>query len=179
MKYFKQVLFIAACAVVASAAHCAVAQTNNAAAKIGVYDSRALAYAHFCSPEYQQQLSNEVRTARLAKRNGDQAQFEKLSHALAEKQRVIHREGFSTAPATEALAFLQSRLPDIQKQAGVSALVSKWDTNTLKQYSSATQMDVTDLLVQQFQLTDKQLKTVTALQKHPPVSLEEIDKMKD
>jgi hypothetical protein len=145
--------------------------------RIGVYDSRIVAYAHFWAPEFQRQLKEKSKAGTAAKSAGDQAQFNKLSKELANEQQRIHREVFSIAPADEAMATLKPRLADIQKQASVSALVSKWDKQALGSYKSAQQVDVTDLFVREFKLEPKQLKTIEEIKKQKPVPLDKIDKL--
>lgn len=152
---------------------------STSAQRIGVYDSRAVAYAHFWSPEHQQWLKERMKDAKAAKAAGKQAQFEKLSKEMADEQKRIHREAFSTAPAEQAMAAIKPRLPEIQKQANVSAIVSKWDKEALSSFKSAEQVDVTDLLVAEFKLEPKQLKTVDEIKKQKPVPLDQTDKMHD
>jgi len=152
-------------------------ENNTTAQRIGTYDSRVVAYAHFWAPEQQKQLKDKAEVARAAKSAGDTAQFKKLSKEMSDLQEKLHRQVFSTAPADEAMAALASRLPEIQKQASVSALVSKWDQQALGSYKSAQQVDVTDLLVREFKLDAKQLKTVEEIKNQKPVPLEKIEKL--
>jgi hypothetical protein len=182
MKY-KHIITLATIFAHAAALFVVRAETtneNNASVqRIGVYDSRVVAYAHFCTSEHQQWLKEKANAAKAAKAAGDQAQFDKLSKEMADEQRRIHREGFSTAPADQAMAALKPRLPEIQKQASVSVLVSKWDKEKLGTFKSAQQVDVTDMLVAEFKLDPKQLNTVEAIKKQKPVPLDKIDKMQD
>ena len=135
------------------------AETNAVAARVGVYDSRAVVYAWFSSDANMAKLKAEVAAAQAAKASGDNAKLKELSTALRAKQDQIHRELFSTAPADEALAEIKGRLPEIEKAAGVSALVSKWDARLSNDFKGAEQVDVTDQLVNAFITpTDKQLK---------------------
>jgi len=145
--------------------------TNAAPDRIGVYDSRAIAYAVFWGEDFQRQLREQNQAAKAARDRGDTELFQKLDKALAEQQQKIHQQVFSTAPATEALRVLQGRLPEIQKQAGVSRLISKWNTPELKQYPSAEHVDVTDALLSEFKLTDKHLKVIEAIRSKEPVPL--------
>lgn len=179
MKYKKLIAVVTILANVASASLLRAGATdeNSASAqRIGVYDSRVVAYAHFWTAEQQQQLKEKAELAKAAKSAGDTAQFNKLNKEMSELQDKLHREVFSTAPAEEAMSALKSRLPEIQKQASVSTLVSKWDKQTLATYKSAQQVDVTDLLVRDFKLDAKQLKTVDQIKKQKPVPLDKIDK---
>jgi hypothetical protein len=152
-------------------------ESNASAQRIGIYDSRVVAYAHFWTAEHQKQLKDKIEAGKAAKSAGDPAQFNKLSKELADEQEKIHREVFSIAPADEAMAALKARLPEIQKQASVSVLVSKWDNQTLGSYKSAQLVDVTDLLVREFKLEPKQIKTIEEIKKQKPVPLDKIDKL--
>jgi hypothetical protein len=180
MKYKQLIVMVTILAIVpgASQVRAAAAEENNASVqRIGIYDSRVVAYAHFWTAEHQQQLKEKRGAGKAAKAAGDLAQFNKLSKEMAAEQERIHREVFSTAPAAEAMAALQPRLAEIQKQASVTALVSKWDTQALASYKSAQQVDVTDLLVHEFKLEPKQMKTIEEIKKQKPVPLDKIDKL--
>jgi len=153
------------------------AVTNAVPVRIGVYDSRAVAYAHFWSEPFQSKLKEQMAAARAAKQAGDTARFNELATALRVEQDRIHRQGFSTAPADDALAALKGQIPEIEKQAGVIALVSKWDEAELKKHPNAEQVDVTGQLVREFNPTEKQLKMIADLQKQKPLSLEKCDEL--
>lgn len=151
---------------------------TNAPPAIGIYDSRAIAYAHFWSPENQRALQQEMSAARAAKQAGDTNKLEALAAKLRAKQDQAHRQVFSTAPVDDALAAIKDRLPEFQKKAGVAALVSKWDEATLKKYQDAKTIDVTDQLVREFiQPTDQQLKTISSIEKSEPLSLEKCEEL--
>ncbi|HXR04564.1 MAG TPA: hypothetical protein VN836_07635, partial [Verrucomicrobiae bacterium] len=122
------------------------AETNTAPPRIGIYDSRAVAYAHFSTAEHLQRI-NQATQAALAARDARQTNhFKELAAGLRQEQDEIHREIFSTAPATDAMTALKDRVPEIKKETGVGALVSKWDDAALKKYPDAEQVDVTDRL---------------------------------
>jgi hypothetical protein len=151
--------------------------TNSTPVRIGVYDSRAVAYAQFWSESFQSKLKEQMAAARVAKQAGDTARFNELATALHVEQDRIHRQGFSTAPADDALAALKGQIPEIEKQAGVIALVSKWDEAALKKYPNAEQVDVTGQLAREFKPTEKQLKVIADIQKQKPLSLEKCDEL--
>jgi len=151
-------------------------ETNTMPGRVGIYDSRAVSYAWFCSAEHQRQLKALTEQARAAQAAGETNRFQTLAADLRRQQDQIHREGFSTAPPDEALAEIKSRIPEIEKQAGVAALISKWDDAALKKYSGTASVDVTDLLVREFiQPTEKQSETISALEKSKPLPLDQCD----
>jgi hypothetical protein len=146
--------------------------------RIGVYDSRAVAYAHFWSEPYQKTLRERMIAAKAAKEAGDTVKYKEYETVVRAEQEQNHRQVFSVAPATEAIAAIKGRLPEIQKEAGVTAIVSKWDENALREYKSAEKVDLTDRLVREFiQPTEKQLKTISSIQKSKPLSLEKCDEL--
>jgi hypothetical protein len=151
--------------------------SNAAPVRIGIYDSRAVAYAHFWSESYQSKLKEQVGAARAAQQAGDTARFKELDDALRQMQDQLHRQVFSTAPADEALAALKGQIPEIEKQAGVTVLVSKWGEAALKKHPHAEPVDVTGQLVREFKPTEKQLKVIADLQKQKPLSLEKCDEL--
>ena len=153
------------------------AVTNAVPVRIGVYDSRAVAYAFFWSESYQGKLKEQVAAARAAKQAGDTARFQELDATLRQTQDQLHRQVFSTAPVEDALAALKGQIPEIEKQADVTALVSKWDEAALKKHPNAGQVDVTGQLAREFKPTEKQLKVIADIQKQKPLSLEKCDEL--
>ena len=74
-------------------------------------------------------------------------------------------------PVDDILETIKDSLPEIRRQANVSALISKWDKKALRRYRSAERVDVTDLMVQPFNPNEKKLKTIEAMKGRPPVPL--------
>lgn len=69
------------------------------------------------------------------------------------------------------LAVLKDRLPAIEKQAGVTRLISRWDDRTLQEYKRAQQVEVTDLLLREFKLDEKKMKVAQDIRKKKPLPL--------
>ena len=160
------------------AADLQAAETNTTPARIGIYDSRAVAFAWFWSGKHQTQLNELMQTARAAKAAGDTNRFTDFAAKLRQHQDEMHREVFSTAPATNALAEISGRLLEIQKSAGVSALVSKWDDAALKKNPDAEKVDVTDPLVREFITpTPQQQKMLSEMQRQKPLPLEQCEEL--
>jgi len=154
------------------------AETNAAARRVGVYDSRVVAYAWFLSDAQQTTLKEKVATAQAAKQAGDETKLKKYSAALRALQDQMHREVFSTAPADEAMTVIKGRIPAIEKAAGVTDLVSKWDEPSLNNYKSAEKVDVTDELARAFlKPTEKQLKVIEGIKKSDPLPLEKCNEL--
>ncbi len=142
------------------------------AERVGVYDSRAVAYAHFWSADADRERRATIAAAKAAQAAGDTAGFKQRSAAMAALQQHMHEEVFSTAPCTEALAALAPRLPGVLQELGVTRLVSKWDAKALRAVPAAARVEVTEELVRQF-LTpnEKQRKVLDAMKTTAPLSL--------
>lgn len=145
--------------------------------RIGVYDSRAVAYAHFWSEPRQRRINEMIKNAKEAKSAGDTKRADELGAALKNEQEKSHLQVFSTAPVDDVLAEMKESLPKIQKKAGVTRLVSKWDEKTLGELKRAEQVDVTDLLLSEFKLDEKQLKTVASIKSGKPLPLKKAEEL--
>jgi hypothetical protein len=56
-------------------------------------------------------------------------------------------------------------------------LVSKWDEKTLKRIPRAGRVDVTDRLLREFKLTEKQMKVAADLRTKKPLPLHKAEKL--
>lgn len=155
--------------IIAGALNSKAQETNVTPPRVGVYDSRAVAYAHFSTAEHLRHIKELSQAAQAARAAGQTNRFQELAATLRQEQDEIHREVFSTAPATDAMASLAKRIPAIEKEAGVATLVSQWDDQTLNQYRNAEKVDVTARLVREFNPTEKQLKVISGLEKAQPL----------
>ncbi len=140
---------------------------------VGVYDSRAVALAHFWSDAAKEERTRLIGEAKAAKAAGQTARFAELSARLSSMQRRDHLEVFSIAPANEALAALKDKLPGLQNELGVTRLVSKWDESALAEVPPANRVDVTDRLARELcPLTKEQQKMLESVKSNPPLPLE-------
>lgn len=147
------------------------------AQRVGVYDSRAVAFAHFWSADQRRLLNERMAAARKAKDSGDAAHAKELGAALAADQKRIHLAVFSTAPADEAMAALAARLPALQRELGVARFISKWDTAALRDVPDARRLDVTDRLVSEFKPDERRLKTIEQMKTKLPLPLDEAKRL--
>jgi hypothetical protein len=160
-----------------SVASAADSGTNAGPERIGIYDSRVIAYANFWTPAHQARRSELVKTTKAAKAAGQTEQFQKLDAELRAEREKNHLQVFSTAPVDEVLAGMKERVAAVQKEANVSRLVSKWDEATLKELKRAEKVDVTDQLLRGFTLNDKQQKVVAELRKQKPLPLKKAEEL--
>jgi hypothetical protein len=143
------------------------AQTAKPSYRIGVFDSRAVAIAWFNSDDGMQtikQIRAEYEKAKAAK---DEKRLREMEQEGQWHQVRLHQQGFSTGPVDEILAKVKDKLPEIARQAGVTAIVSKW---ALPYSEPGVELvDVTLPLVKLFQPNEQALKWVEELKNQPPV----------
>lgn len=149
----------------------AIVSIARAGERIGVYDSRLVAYACFMEPEHQAALRARMAEGKAAKERGDTARYEELEKQIVAEQRALHLQVFSTAPVPDALAKLQDRAAAVEREAGVARLVSKWDGDALRGVPEADRVDVTDLLVRDCPLSEAQRKTMREIAAKEPMPL--------
>jgi len=152
-------------------------QPNRSPERIGVYDSRVVAYAHFWTEGHMRKIKEMANAAKEAKDNGQTERCKELSANLKKEQEQSHLQVFSTAPVDDVLAEMKDRVASIEKEAGVSRLVSKWDEKALKGYKPAQRVEVTDLLLREFKLNEKQLKVVADMRKQEPLPLKKAQEL--
>jgi len=150
-----------------------VTTTQGSSERIGVYDSRAVAVAYAGSDLHEAQLSKLKAEYDAAKAAANAARVAEIEAEAQAQQDEMHRQGFSTAPVDAILAQIEDELPQIQADADVVALVSKWDDAALAAHPNAMQVDVTMALVDAFHPNDRQRKSAVEIQKHQPVPMEE------
>jgi hypothetical protein len=148
-------------------------------ARVGIYDSRAVAVAFAGSAAFNKWLGDLKAEHAKAKASGDQKRVAELEAEGAARQRLLHLQGFSTAPVTNLLDQIKDKLPAINKKARVSVLVSKWDKDVLARYKDADLVDVTMALVDAFSPSERQRKSAIGIQEHKPISLEQAERIKD
>ena len=156
---------------------CCNLKSDGPKARVGIYDSRAVAAAYVHSGKLGKIMKAKMAEMEKAKAAGDTKKIEKLEAWGQAHQAKIHRQGFAAAPVDDLLEHIKDSLPQIAEDANAIALVSKWDKKTLKRYKSAELIDVTDLIVAQFNPNEKILKTIEQLKKEKPIPLWKLDIM--
>lgn len=150
---------------------CSLGAVAGAAERVGVYDSRMLAYACFNTPENLAATRAQVAEAKAAQERGETERFEALKRQINADQRRVHLQVFSTAPVPDVLAQLAPRLEVVQREMGVTRVVSKWDDDALRGVPDADRIDITDALVRDLPLNEKQRTTMRELATKKPLPL--------
>jgi len=151
--------------------------------RIGIYDSRAVAVAFVGSEVYKatdgKKMADMMTEYKKAETEGNSERVEELKAWGEAQQKLLHKQAFSTAPVDDILTHIKDDILKIEKDAGLTIIVSKWDTKALAKHKQAQQVDVTMLLVEAFTPNGKQKKSAIEIQKSDPVSLEKMEHHKD
>lgn len=133
--------------------------------------------AHFWPEACRRKIKDLAKSAKEAKAAGDMVRFRDMEVELKNEQDQNHPWAFSTAPVDSILALMQNRMDEVQRTTRVGRLVSKWDAPTLTQYKQAEQIDVTDDLLRDFRLNEKQMKVIADICKQKPLALDKAQEL--
>jgi hypothetical protein len=171
--------YVLACLTAATRITATAEEGGAARIRIGTYDSRSVAVAFAGSAPFNEWMAGLKTDHEKAKAAGDTERVAALEKEAQARQRLMHQQGFSTAPVEDILATIKDKLPAIRAKAGVEALVSKWDKAGLAKYRDAEQADVTMALIEAFNPSERQRKSAIDIQKHKPISLEQARNIDD
>ncbi|HYG34380.1 MAG TPA: hypothetical protein VEC99_06325 [Clostridia bacterium] len=143
----------------------ATGSTKSAENRIGVYNSRAVALAFYRSEAWNAELKRQMAERDKAKAAGDNQRVAALEKWGKESQDRAHRQTFGDAPIDNILAYMTNSLPQIKEQANVQTIAARAPAT-----GSAQTVDITAQMVKQFNPTEKTLKMIEDLKKHPPMS---------
>lgn len=150
----------------------AAATTGAGTVRIGVYDSRAVALAYSRLPESAARLQKLQQAHAAAKAGGDAKRMHALEAEGQAEQVRLHLMVFSTAGVGHLLAPVRDQLPGLAREAGVEALVSKWDLPFVG--AGVDTVDVTLAMVTLFHPDARTLEAVAQLRKTLPVPLDQL-----
>jgi hypothetical protein len=132
--------------------------------KIGVYESRAVALAWGRSTQHDILSRQRMEQAKRAEAAGDKAELRRLRKEGSGAQERLEKQVFGNDRIPDVIERVQDQIPAVQQQAGVASIVDRRDAP-----ANAPTVDVTSNLVALFQPTDKTLKMIEDVLKHPPV----------
>jgi len=153
---------------------CTAAATSGDAPRVvlGTFDSRAVAIAYAGSEAFRTYLSGLYEELAQAKAAGNDARVAELEAFGPQLQERLHLQGYSTASVADILAHIEDELPALAARAGVDAIVSRWDL--VYRSPSARFVDVTDLLVAEFDPDARTLQSAREIVEQEPVPADEL-----
>lgn len=140
--------------------------------RIGVYDSRAVAVAFGRSPECAQSFQKIRADFDKARADKDEARMKELENAGSWAQIRLHQQGFSTAGVANILAKVKDQLPAVAREAGVVAIVSKWETPYLD--PSIEIVDITLPVARLFHPDEQTLEILEEMKSQDPIPFDEL-----
>lgn len=149
-------------------------QEAPAGVRVGIFDSRAIALAHYRSPAFKSRIAALHAELEKAKKAGDTKKIAELEKKGPELQALVHRQGFGTWPVDDILKKIDEQIPDIAEAAKVDLIVSRWDL--VFERPGVELVDVTEALVRPFEPDAETLKIIRDIRKKDPVPLEELEK---
>jgi hypothetical protein len=142
-------------------------------ARIGTYDSRAIAIAY--APSKHNPVAEKLKEHAAAEARGDTKRVKELEAWGAEHQRQLHRQGFSRLPVDDLLEPVADRLLEVAKAAGVDAIVFGCNQHT----AEVELVDVTLAIVALYEPSERTLEYVRSAMRTEPIALDVVEKMKD
>jgi hypothetical protein len=144
--------------------------------RVGVYDSRAIAIAWAGTEPFITELEDLRSRHQEAIKAGDTGLVEELSAEGMARQEQMHYQGFSTAPVDNILARFSEQIAVAMETAGVEAIISKWDEESMARYPEAEMVDITMDLVLAMKPNERQLGFVKQMGDKPPIPMDDLKK---
>ena len=144
-------------------------------ARVGTFDSRAIALADFGKTIQDGWLEKLYAEHDKAKAAGDKKRAEKLAAKGQSRQKLFHRQVFGTAPVNAALEKVKEDIPTVARSARVDMVVCIH--NVVYRDPSLEFVDITDELVALFNPDEDTREKIQAVLKHPPFPDEVVEKM--
>ena len=167
------VLFLTGVAamVFVSAGHAQESSTTSSA-RIGTFDSRAIATAFYRSAEFQDSFRDLWTEFEEAKESGDEWRVRELEAYGPAMQHRMHQQAVSTASVREIMEKISDALPEIAQKASVSVIVSKWEVTY--ESSAADLVDLTPQLVALFDPDEQMLTMVDYYKTLAPIPMDQL-----
>ncbi len=151
----------------------ATARADDAGTKlrVGVYDNRAIAVAY--GPSKYNPVGEKMKEYNKAKAAGDTKRMKELEAWGEKHQRQLHRQGFGRVPVNDLLAHVKDKMPRLACKLGIDVIARQCDYTS----PNVEVVDITKELVMLFDPSEKTLKIVEKLKKHPnPIDLDTIER---
>lgn len=144
------------------------AQETTRKLRVGVYDSRAIAFAYFGSEH--NPLEEKMEEFKEAKAAGDSVRIKELQAWGPRFQRQLHFQGFCRAPVDDLLLLVKDKLAGVAMSSGVDLIGWYPDYTGV----DVEIVDITDELVALFNPTKDKLKEIKQLKDIEPTALWDI-----
>ena len=144
--------------------------------RVGVFDSRAVACAHFGRFIRDGGLERLYKEHNKAKAAGNTQRAEELAAEGVALQKQLHMRVFGSAPIDDILEKIKRDIPLIARDMGVDIVIGKWDI--VYQTPSAQYLDITGRLVDLFEPDEETREKIESILEHDPFPAHAIENMK-
>jgi hypothetical protein len=157
---------------ISSVCYTTSAQDKIKALKIGVYDSRIITFAYSRSDAFNEVMQKFSKENGEVMQSGDTAKKIQTAYKMITFQYLLHQQVFSSGSAVNILAVVKDKLPQVAKDSGVSAIVSKWELEFVD--PSAEIVDLTQTIARLYNPKEDIAEMSKEIAGQAPVSLEEL-----
>jgi hypothetical protein len=165
----------ALCVLTACAGNGAREEMVGSGIQLGVYDSRAVAIAHFGRVIQEGRLEQLYQAHGEAEKEGDVVRAEELAAEAQSLQKQIHIRVFGAAPIDDIIAEVEKDIAAIARAEHLDAVVNKWGLDYRGERVGV--VDITKQVVNLFDPSEETLKKANGIMEHDPVSLEDLVEM--
>jgi hypothetical protein len=146
------------------------AQIKSEPLKLGTYDSRIVTMAYSRS-EHFTKVMNEMKESEAIMQSNDTAKKIEAIYKIFTKQYILHQQVFSSGSSAFILDLVKDKLPQVAKDAGVFAIVSKWELTFVD--PNVEVIDLTMPVSKLFNPSGDFDQMVPQMQAQAPIPLEE------
>jgi hypothetical protein len=138
--------------------------------RVGVYKSWVVALAYARSKTGLERINSVCQKAKKAEADGDKETYEKLSFEIKELRKLGHLQVFGDEPIDEYIEEITPALKEIAKEQNLDLITAKifYDSEKIEQ------VDITDLLVKQFEPDETTMKMIEGMKNYKPLKRDKL-----
>jgi len=103
------------------------AQKNQKKLRIGTFDSRVITIAYTRSEAFSNRMSEMQKEGEADLQGSDSTRKVEAAYKMITFQYRLHQQGFCTGSVSSIIEIIKEKLPEVAKDAGVIAILSKWE----------------------------------------------------
>lgn len=140
---------------------------SSAQMRVGVFDSRVIALAHFRSAGFEGPMKELSARMKAAKEKDDKAEIARLQRQAQLHQAHMHDVVFGNASVNDFFPELKERFESAATEEKLSIIVSKWEMPFKS--PDVTLVDITDKLVEYYRPDENLRRMLDEVGKTEPV----------
>jgi hypothetical protein len=140
--------------------------------RIGTFDSRCVAIAYAKSDFLKNKDSDLRKEQAKAKAEGNETRVNELDKIGQHLQFILEQQVFSTGSVNNIIEKIKDKIPAIAEKNNVKLILSKWEL--FYHDESLEIVDITDQIVNLFNLDEQSRNSVEGIKKMEPIPMEQI-----